>query len=190
MAGGKSSRMGTDKSFITLSGKPMVEHVLEKVRDLADELIIISNKPNQYKHLALPTYPDLIPEKGPLGGLYTALYRSSKPHVLIVACDMPWLNRRLLNYMISIRMQADVIVPRWTDHPEPLHAIYSKDCLPAIKSRLIGGELKMVSFYDDTKVHYVQRNEIAHFDPDGRSFANVNTPKDLQRASKNAERSQ
>jgi molybdopterin-guanine dinucleotide biosynthesis protein A len=183
MAGGKSSRMGTDKSFIKLSGKPMVEHVLEKVRDLGDELIIISNRPNQYKHLAIPTYADLIPDKGPLGGLYTALYRSSRPSVLIVACDMPWLNRRLLNYMISIRMQADAIVPRWTDHPEPLHAIYSKDCLTAIEGRLFGGELKMVSFYDDIKVHYIEKTKIAHFDPDGRSFANINTPKDLQRAS-------
>ncbi len=162
----------------------MIEHVLEKVRGLGDELIIIANKPGRYQHLAVPTYADLVPDKGPLGGLYTALYGSTKPYVLVVACDMPWLNRRLLDYMISIRNQADLIVPRWTDHPEPLHALYSKGCLPAIESRLFGGELKMVSFYDDIKVHYVEKGKIAQFDPDGRSFANVNTPVDLQRASR------
>lgn len=183
MAGGKSSRMGTDKSFIRLSGRPMIEHVLEEVSDLGNELIIIANEPANYQHLDLPTYADIIPDKGPLGGLYTALFRSSKPHVLVVACDMPWLNQGLLNYMISIREQADAIVPMWREHPEPLHAIYSQDCLPAIESRLSDGELQMVSFYELIRVHYVEKSKIVRFDPGGRSFANVNTPKDLEEAS-------
>ena len=161
----------------------MIEHVLEKVRDLGDELLIISNRPTKYQHLAVPTYPDIIPGKGPLGGLYTALYRSSNPHVLVVACDMPWLNRPLLKYLISIREKAEVIVPRWTEHPEPLHAVYSQDCLPAIKDRLSSGELKMVSFYQLINVHFVEKSRIIQFDPGGKSFANVNTPEDLDRAS-------
>ena len=183
MAGGKSSRMGQDKSFIELSGKPMIEHVLDKVSDLTDELFIISNKPSKYQHLALPTYTDIIPGMGPLGGLYTALYKSSKSHVLVVACDMPWLNRPLLKYLISIREKAEVIVPRWKEHPEPLHAVYSLDCLPVIKDRLSAGELKMVSFYERINVHFVEKSKIIQFDPKGKSFANVNTPGDLERAS-------
>ena len=183
IAGGQSSRMGTDKSFIELAGKPMIEHVLKKVSDLGDRIIIISNNPEMYQHLELPTYPDIIPGKGPLGGLYTALTRSSTSHLLLVACDMPWLNRPLLNYMISIREQADAIVPRWTKHPEPLHAVYSRDCLPAIENRLSAGELKMISFYELIKVHFVEKSKLIQFDPRGRSFANVNTPEDLEQAS-------
>ncbi len=93
---------------------------------------------------------------------------------------MPWLNRPLLKFMISIRHQADAIVPRWREHPEPLHAVYSQDCLPAIKDRLSAGELKMVSFYELIKVHFVEKSKIVQFDPSGRSFANVNTPADLE----------
>ncbi len=176
MAGGKSSRMGRDKSFVNLSGKPMIEHVLEKVSDIGEELFIISNNPSKYQHLALPTYTDIIPGMGPLGGLYTALYKSSKSHVLVIACDMPWLNRPLLRYLISIRDQAEAIVPRWTKHPEPLHAVYSQDCLPAIKDRLSAGKLKMVSFYELINVLFVEKSKIIQFDPSGKSFSNVNTP--------------
>lgn len=183
MAGGKSSRMGRDKSFIKLDGKPMIEHILDKVENLGDELLLISNNPAPYQYLGLPVYADVIPDLGPIGGLHTALKRSTKPHVLIVACDMPWLNRRLLWYMISIRDKAEAVVPLWTKHPEPLHAVYSQNCLPAIERRISEGKLKMVSFYDLISVHYVDRSQIAIFDPDGRSFANINTPADLKKAS-------
>lgn len=178
-AGGKSSRMGQDKSFVPFQGLPMIEVVRERVAGLGQEMILITNKPEEYGHLGLPTFTDIFPDKGPLGGIYTAIERASHPYVLVVACDMPWLNRDLLRYMIDLRKTADVVVPRWDKFPEPLHAIYSKSCLDPIRAKLEVDQLKITGFFGQVDVRFVERDEIARFDPDGRSFANINTPDDL-----------
>lgn len=178
-AGGQSSRMGTDKSFVLFNGRPMIEVVLEKVAGLGSETMLITNKPDDYRHLDVPLYSDILPEKGPLGGIYTAVTKAKKPHILIVACDMPWLNRELLAYQIHLRHQADIVVPRWQKFPEPLHAVYSKTCLPAIEENLQADRLKITSFFGRVTVRFVERDEIRKFDVDGRSFRNINTPDEL-----------
>jgi molybdenum cofactor guanylyltransferase len=113
---------------------------------LGAELVVITNKPDEYAHLGLPMYSDVYPNMGPLGGIYTAVYHARHPYTLVVACDMPWLNRDLLAHMIQLRRQADIIVPRWDKFPEPLHAIYSKACLPPIEEQLQSGQLKSPAF--------------------------------------------
>ncbi len=178
-AGGKSSRMGTDKAFVLFEGRPMIEVVRAAVEGLGDELILVTNKPEQYAHLGLPMFGDLYPETGPLGGIYTALHAAAHPHVLVVACDMPWLSRPLLEHMVGLRETADVIVPRWDKFPEPLHAVYSKACLEPIREKLEAEMLKITAFYGRVSVRFVDRPAIEQFDPDGRSFVNVNTPDDL-----------
>ncbi|MCP4423941.1 MAG: molybdenum cofactor guanylyltransferase [Chloroflexi bacterium] len=181
MAGGKSSRMGVDKSFVPFEGRPMIETAIERVTGLGDELILIANKPNDYAHLGLPMFGDVYPDHGPLGGIFTAVAHARHPHTLVVACDMPWLSRPLLDHMISLRETADIIVPRWTKFPEPLHAVYSKACLPPIEANLKAKRLKIVDFYGKMAIRFVDREEIERFDADGRSFANINTPQDLDR---------
>jgi molybdopterin-guanine dinucleotide biosynthesis protein A len=178
-AGGKSSRMGRDKSFVRFQGRPMIEVVREKVEGLGSELILVTNKPDEYAHLGLPIVSDIYKEQGPLGGLHTALYHARHPYCLMVACDMPWLNRPLLQYMVSLRGTADIIVPRWDKFPEPLHAIYSKACLEPIEENLKAQRLKITGFYGRVQVHFVDRPVIENYDPDGRSFINVNTPDEL-----------
>lgn len=178
-AGGKSSRMGTDKSFVPFRGRPMIATVIDAVAGLGDELILITNKPDDYAHLGLPMFGDLYPETGPLGGIYTAVYHATHPHVLTVACDMPWLNRPLLEYIVSLRETADVVVPRWDKFPEPLHAVYSKACLEPIKEKLDAQMYKITVFYGRVSLRFVSREEIEQFDPEGRSFVNVNTPEEL-----------
>ena len=182
LAGGQSSRMGTDKSFVLFQGRPMIEIVRELVMDLGDELILITNKPDAYAYLGLPMFGDVYPDHGSLGGIFTAVYYAAQPYTLVVACDMPWLNRLLLAHMISLRHTADVVVPRWQKYPEPLHAIYSKACLASIEANLKAQRLKIAGFFDQVEVHFVEREIIERFDPDGRSFANVNTPNDLHGA--------
>lgn len=178
-AGGKSSRMGTDKSFVPFRGRPMIATVIDAVAGLGDELILITNKPDAYAHLGLPMFADLYPETGPLGGIYTALHHAVHPHLLTVACDMPWLNRPLLEYMAGLRQTADVVVPRWDKYPEPLHAVYSKNCLEPIREKLEAEMYKITAFFGRVSIRFVDRAEIERFDPDGRSFVNVNTPDEL-----------
>ncbi|MCI0396581.1 MAG: molybdenum cofactor guanylyltransferase [Chloroflexi bacterium] len=182
MAGGKSSRMGTDKSFVPLLGKPLIEHVMERVYRLGEETILITNKPGDYAHLGLPMFGDIYPDRGPLGGFHTALSHARFPHVLVVACDMPWLNRPLLEYMISLRETADIVVPQWDKYPEPLHAVYGRACLEPIEENLRAGLLKLTAFFGKVRVHFLDRPTIARFDPAGRSFANLNTPEELAQA--------
>ena len=182
MAGGQSSRMGQDKSFVPFEGRPLIEGVVERVAGLGAETMLITNKPADYAYLGLPMHSDIIPDMGPLGGIYTAVTHARHPHTLVVACDMPWLNRDLLGYLIGLRHQADIIVPRWGKFPEPLHAIYGKGCLPPIQDQLQSGWLKVVGFYGQVQVRFVDRPEIERFDENGRSFANLNTPEELAKA--------
>ena len=182
LAGGKSSRMGRDKSFVPFHGRPLIQVVLEHVAGLGDELLLVTNKPAEYSHLDLPMVGDVYPDHGSLGGIFTAVYYAAHPYTLVVACDMPWLNRPLLAYMISLRETAAAIVPRWQEFPEPLHAIYSKACLEPIEENLKQQRLKITGFFDKVSVHFVERDTIARFDPEGRSFANVNTPQDLRQS--------
>lgn len=178
-AGGKSTRMGTDKSFVPFDGRPMIEVVIDRVAGLGAELILITNKPDAYAHLGLPMFGDMFLDAGPLGGIYTAVHHAAHPHTLVVACDMPRLNRELLQYMIDLRETADIVVPRWDKFPEPLHAIYSKACLEPMREKLATQQYKITGFYGRVNVRFVERDEIARFDPDGRSFVNVNTPDEL-----------
>jgi molybdopterin-guanine dinucleotide biosynthesis protein A len=178
-AGGKSSRMGRDKSFVPFDGQPMIEVVRDRLAGLGDELIVITNNPQPYAYLGLPLYGDLYPEKGPLAGIHSALHHATYPHVLIVACDMPWLNRELLAYLMGLRHTADVVVPRWQQYPEPLHAVYSRRCLEPIARNLEAGNLKITRFFGEVTVKFVDRAEIERFDPRGQSFTNVNRPEDL-----------
>jgi molybdopterin-guanine dinucleotide biosynthesis protein A len=184
-AGGQSSRMGTDKSFVLFEGRPLIETVLAQVSDLGQELFIVTNNPEPYAYLGVPTVGDIYPDHGPLGGIFTAVSHAAHPHTLIVACDMPWLERPLLQYLISLRHTADVVVPLWDKFPEPLHALYSKACLPPIEANLQAQQLKITRFFGQVTVRYVKREEIEQVGGHGRSFANINTPQDITQYSDN-----
>ena len=192
-AGGQSSRMGTDKAFVDLLGQPLIEHIIGRVAGLGQaETILITNRPDDYAHLGLPLVGDVMPDKGSLGGIYTALHHGQTAYTLVVACDMPFLNPALLRYMVGLCAgdQYDVIVPRVEGYPQGLHAIYSQNCLEPIRARLDAGRLKVIGFYDDVRVRYLDEAEYAPFDPDGLSFSNVNTPQELAEARRVAAKNQ
>lgn len=183
IAGGKSSRMGTNKSFVTLGGKPIIEHVIERVSNLGQaETLLITNRPDEYAYLNLPMHGDVLPEKGSLGGIYTAIHHSQHPHTLVVACDMPFINAELLQYMLTLRENVDVVVPRVENYPEGMHAIYSKACLQPIRQRLEQDNLKIIGFYETVQVRSLDEPEYERFDSKGLSFFNVNTPEELEKA--------
>lgn len=187
IAGGKSSRMGTDKAFVKIGEQTLIERILARVKALQQaETLLITNKPEAFTQFALPTYTDYIPEKGSLGGIYTALHYSQTAYTLVVACDMPFLNVDLLQYMIGLitekRSDYEVIVPRIDGYPQALHAIYHKACLEPIKSRLDADKLKIIGFYDAVRVRYLEEAEYQAFDPNGLAFFNANTPEELEEA--------
>jgi molybdopterin-guanine dinucleotide biosynthesis protein A len=180
LAGGKSTRMGTDKTMLQLFGQPLVGHVAARLDGLGRETIVITNQPQQYQWLGLSVYSDVRQGEGPLAGIHTALTYAACDHVLVVAADMPFLNRDLLSYLASLAAGVDVVVPRLQAGLETLHAVYSRVCLDAVQRRLEAGKRRVISFYEDVRVRCVDAAEIARFDPEYHSFFNINTPDDLE----------
>lgn len=182
LAGGQSQRMGVNKAFLEFDGRPIIERVVEKVSLVGEEVILVSNTPDEYAHLGYRVVSDVFPGQGPLGGIYSGLKAARNSIALVVACDMPFLNASLLRYMILLSPGHDVVVPRIGEEMEPLHALYSKTCLLAMESLLRRDDLRIVSFYSRVRVRYIERQEIEVLDPKHLSFFNVNSPGDLQRA--------
>lgn len=182
LAGGQSQRMGQDKAFLRVGDEPLVEHILNRVTTLNLPTILIANQPEKYTAYNLPVYRDVIPGHGSLGGLYTAIASGQTTNTLCVAVDMPFLNLDLLSYLISLREGYDGVVPTVKGYPEPLHAVYSKSCLAAIRSKIEANQLKISGFYEALNIRYVEDAEIRAIDPELRSFTNINTPDEWQAA--------
>lgn len=186
IAGGKSVRMGRDKAFVKLAGKPLIQHVIERSRNLGQtETILIANQPERYRHLGLLVFSDVCPNKGSLGGIYTALTYAQSLHTLVIACDMPFIKTELLRFMIAqISDAMDIVAPRVGGYPQGLHAIYSQSCRQPIQEQLAANRLKVIRFYDEMRVRYLDEADYEPYDVDGRSFVNLNTPAELQQARK------
>lgn len=181
-AGGQSSRMGRDKALVPLAGLPMIQHVLARLEGLGDEMLVTTNN-EELEFLDLPLIPDEEPGAGALYGLRTALQAARGDTVLVVACDMPFVNRLLLEHLVELSAKADVVVPRWNDRYQTLQSVYArKKCLKAVEDALESGEQRMISFYPQVKVRIVLPEEVGEYDPTGSSFFNVNTPEDLSKA--------
>ena len=186
-AGGESRRMGHDKALLPFCGKPMIERILGRLSGLADEVCITSSQPfsAKLKYLGLPVFDDIIPGKGALGGLYTALASAANPEVIVVASDMPFVNARLLSAECDLlaTTRSDAVIPISSFGFEPLHAVYRREsCLAAVKEALEAGELRLSSWFSKVLVYKMTLEEATVYDPDLRSFINVNTPVEFQSA--------
>jgi molybdopterin-guanine dinucleotide biosynthesis protein A len=182
-AGGASQRLGSDKALLPLAGRPLIEHLLMRIDDLVDDILVTTNRPQDYDFLGVRLVSDPVPDLGALNGLHTALDAAREKSVLVLACDMPFVSRPLLEHLISLASQADVVVPHQEGNFEPLHAIYKKQvCLPAIEAALAAGEKRLISFYHMVHVLPVEGSDLSRLDPRGLSFFNINTLDDLAQA--------
>lgn len=182
LAGGEGKRLGTDKAFLRIGGRVLIEGIVEKMARIGDEVIIVTNSPQSYDYLEARLVGDVYPGKGSLGGIYSGLKAAHSHHSLVVACDMPFLDLRLLRYMILLSPGQDVVIPRVGGLTEPLHAIYSQPCLQPIERVLASGGGRIIDFFPEVRVRYVEEQEIKLFDPQCLSFFNINTPADLEKA--------
>jgi len=191
LAGGKGLRLGQNKALKVIGKRSLLEQVISGLSFFNGDIIIVTasgqslSKFINYPKLRILS--DIYPNKGPLGGIYTGLTASESFYNLVVACDMPFLNQALLNYMIQISAGFDMVTPRLGDMVEPLHAVYSKGCLASIEEMLKQGNLKVYELLNLVKVRYVDAEEINRFDPKHLSFFNINTKADLKMAMELAE---
>lgn len=188
LAGGKSVRLGRDKVLEKVGSTSLLEQVISRVDSLSKEIIIVTAEERTFPQLAerpkIRIVSDVFPGKGSLGGIYTGLVTSNSFYNLVIAADMPFLNQPLLRYMIEVSDGYDFVLPRINKFFEPLHAIYSKNCITPMESLLKQGRRVIIELFDFVKVRYIETEEINQFDPQHLSFFNINTKEDLKLARK------
>lgn len=182
LAGGRNTRMGTNKAFLAIDGSRLIDKTINIYREIFPEIIIVTNDPLAYIEFAdVAIVTDIYKGKGPLGGIYTGLFYSKNNYAFVSACDMPSLNKNFINCLTNQLGKHDVIVPELSDGFQPLQAIYSRNCLPSIKRLLLMDKLKITGFYRDMRVLTISEKQIEPFNPDGRLFQNINTPEDMEK---------
>jgi molybdopterin-guanine dinucleotide biosynthesis protein A len=182
LAGGLSTRYGTDKALVEIHGVPLIEWVAGAMAAIFRQVILITNTPKRYRFLNLPMHEDLLKGIGPLGGIYTGLKLMEGRAGFVAACDMPFLNADLVRHMVGIRGDFDAVVPKMDWKIEALHALYSRSCLPAIEGLIDARQYQIFKFFSHIDVRYINEDEIRVYDPDLRSFYNVNDPREWQDA--------
>ncbi len=180
LAGGKSSRMGRNKSFVTLAGKPLIEVVLDTVTSVfLQPPVIVTNSPELYKYLNLTMAGDIFIDKGPLAGIHAGLTHSPTAYSFVFGCDMPFLDTEFVKFMVERLQDEQVLIPRCGKWVEPLHALYAHDCLPFIEEKLNHNICKIQAFFPGVRTGYVDINEY-NYELD--CFLNINSQADLEKA--------
>ena len=191
LAGGKSLRLGHDKVLEKVGKTSLLEKVISRIDSLSSEIVIVTSEERTFSQVAgnpkFTIIPDIFPGKGSLGGIYTGLVTSRSFYNLVIASDMPFLNQSLLRYMIEVSDGFDFVLPRINSFFEPLHAVYSKNCIAPMESLIKRDRRVIIELFDFVKVRYIEAGEVERFDPQHLSFFNINTKEDLELARKMAE---
>jgi molybdopterin-guanine dinucleotide biosynthesis protein A len=187
LAGGRNSRYGSHKALATIAGRPIIERARTALMTVTPDLILIANEPELYEPVGLPIRPDAVPGLGALGGIHSALLWArdeGRPGVLAVACDMPFLEPRLLARLVHDAATAEIVVPESGGRRgiEPLCAYYSVGCIPAIEAAIGRGDHRVIAFYDELRVSRVPLAEVHAVGDPAVLFLNVNTPEARVRA--------
>lgn len=182
LAGGGSERLGRDKATVELAGKTLLEREVGLMRRLSDDVIVVLRPGQPPQAWGARVVTDAEPYTGVMAAIAAGLAAARYDWSLVVACDMPFVSPYLVRHMMSLRRGYDAIVPRLEVGLEPLHALYHQRCLPALLSALARGEHRVVSFYGSLKIRFIAPSEIRPYDPEERSFFNINTPQELAQA--------
>lgn len=178
LAGGKSSRMGTEKGLVKVKGKRLIDHAFDTISKVSNQTIIISNQ-KYYNGMGVYVFSDVYKGKGPAGGIHTGLSHSSTKWNVIVACDMPNLSFEVLLYLLShLDDDYDAIVPIFHNNKQPLCALYNRSCLGKLEHFILKGELKMMDILSEIKIKVINITEdLEIYSP--YLFGNVNTIEDV-----------
>lgn len=175
--------MGTNKALLEVGGRTIVARTVELLRPLTDDLFIVADDPLPYAGLGLRVVPDLLPGRGSLVGIFTAIARAGHPFVLCVACDMPFLEPCVLRAVIdAVRPGDEAVIPLPAGGPEPLLAVYGRSLLPVVERALAAGELRVMGALGAARVRFLDAKELERLAPGSRSFVNINTPAELAAA--------
>jgi molybdopterin-guanine dinucleotide biosynthesis protein A len=182
VAGGRAARLGgIAKGLLRLEGEPIAARSLRLFRALFGEALVVANDPSPYAALGARVVPDLVPGKGAPGGLHAALSAASTAWVFAAACDMPFLARGPILALAGRREGVDAVLVRSRGGLEPLHAFWSRACLPVLDRMLRAGDPSLRDLAAAVRTRVVEEAEWRDLDPSGRALENANTPGDLLR---------
>jgi molybdopterin-guanine dinucleotide biosynthesis protein A len=194
VAGGRSVRLGRDKRRLRLwgpQGPSLLEHTVAVMAAHCNEVIVVLNDPEAWAELQAHLVPDIFPEGGSLGGIYSGLAAATFPYAFTVAADMPLLNSALIDWMICQPRDYDVLVPRVGGvrarnrlGVEGFHAIYSVACREPMRRQLEDGNPQVIGFFPQVRVRIIEPEVVGELDPPGMAFKNVNTPEELDEVQK------
>lgn len=177
-AGGSSRRFKEDKSLFPYRGKVLIQHVYDTLSGIFPKVCVIANDCDKYSFLNTCIIPDLVQGLGPVGGLYTALAHARTESIFFCGCDMPCLSHALIRYLVGLSAGYDVVVPVVPKGYEPVHAVYSKRCLPHIKDSIDSGSRKIIPFFNRVRVREVCVDEMRPFGSWETMLFNINYPHD------------
>jgi molybdopterin-guanine dinucleotide biosynthesis protein A len=175
LAGGKSRRMGHNKALLDFGGEKLIQRVHRILKGAFDEVLISASNTETYEFLGSSVIPDIYDEGGSLAGIHASLLRSQSESCFFAACDMPFVSVELVRYLSRFADDYDLVIPMSRNGLEPLHAFYSRSCLPLIEEQLEAGNLKVIDFFDKINVREVAVDELIEYDPDELSHFNINT---------------
>lgn len=172
MAGGKSSRMGSDKGLLPFRGKLLIQYSIDLLKSFCSELLI-STQNEAYAQFGIPLVKDDIPDCGPMGGIYSALKASKTDYIFVLACDMPFVSNVTIQTLLNEVANCDCVIPEVKGKLEPLCAVYSKSMITLLKAKLAKSELALYQLIADSN------SKMVYFDTDLHVFKNCNTPNEL-----------
>jgi molybdenum cofactor guanylyltransferase len=179
LAGGRARRLGgVDKSALLIGDRTILDRQLAAIRGLTPHILIVANDEARYRNTGVPVVRDRIDGAGSLGGLYTALIEAPTEQIVVMACDMPFLDARFLAHLAAAGAPADVAVPRDARGYHPLCASWQRRLAAHLEARINAGLLRVADALDGLDVREIGPDELARFDPTGRLLLNVNTPDD------------
>ena len=179
LAGGKSRRMGREKLFLDIGGQPLFERVLQPLRMLFDDVLVVANDAHRFERYRVPVVSDIYPGSA-LGGLYTGLARAATPWGFVCAADMPFVNLSLIRYLLTQTENCDIVVPVSDQGMEPLFACYSRRCLPMMKQALENRQYKIIDAWETLRVCEVPMAQFRHLPAIETAFINLNREEDVR----------
>ena len=174
LAGGKSSRMGQDKGLMSYKGRPMISFVIDALTPLCDSLIIVSNNAG-YKRFGYPVFSDLIKDKGPLGGLYTGLTKSTTLANLVLSCDVPEIKTDFLKELYVFGRDYDLAFTQKEEKIHPLIGYYSKSICEICHKRIEKDQLRLQDLGEALNLGLFSAGNYTT-----NLFHNVNSPVDVE----------
>lgn len=185
LAGGKSSRMGTDKSLLKWKGITLVERAIDLLKPFCSQVIISSNN-FVYDFTGHETWPDELPQQAPIVGIFSCLKRSATDVNIILSCDMPYVSADLITHLLGCSGKHAVVVPVHDGFTEPLCGIYKQSILPILEKHITNNEFSLHRFIESCPHHYAEIDKHLPFF-NNKLFLNINTPDDLRRSLSSSE---